>query len=61
MNATDAAERFRNASQECGIPIVEGWLELGEPPVLPQIVVGIEEALALITAVRPPVLYLTEV
>lgn len=61
MNAPDAAERLRSASQECGIPIVEGHLQLGEPVMLPQIVLGVGEAVALIAAVRPPVLYLSEV
>jgi hypothetical protein len=61
MNASDSVEQFRSASQESGIPIVEGWLELGEPAMLPQVVVGVQEALALIAAVRPPVLYLAEV
>jgi hypothetical protein len=61
MNAPDAAERLRTASQECGIPIIEGHLQLGEPVTLPQIVLGVGEAVALIAAVRPPVLYLAEV
>jgi hypothetical protein len=58
MGPSELADRVRAAATETGIAVVDAVIDLGEPPLMAQVFVDAADMAALITSVRPAVLYL---